>query len=117
MTNGDNDNIRNCNQNDDVMPSQMSQEQSNLAQAQNKNGVVWTKFSGFQDARETEHNSSNQDEEDHVNNSAMFDWQCCGLLQELRFGRADQAEQENHRVKDKHWQQIAQHNSFCGRLW
>ena len=47
------------------MPSQTSQEQSDLTQAQNKNGMMWTGFSGLQQARakDTKCNLLNQDED------------------------------------------------------
>ena len=44
-------------------------------QTQNSNGVAWTGFSRFQQAqaKDSECNLLNQEEEDHVNNGAMFD--------------------------------------------
>jgi len=56
----------------------MSQEQSGLMQAQNGNGMVWTSFSGFQQAKakadDAECNLLNQeDDKEHLNNSMMFD--------------------------------------------
>ena len=51
--NNDDNGNQNQNQNDDndSMPSQMSQEQSDLTQAQNSDSTVWTSFSGFQGAK------------------------------------------------------------------
>ena len=60
------------------MPSQVSQEQSNSMQAHNGEGMVWSSFSGFQQAQakanNAKHNLLNQeDDEEHLNNGIVFD--------------------------------------------
>ena len=56
----------------------MSQKQSDLMQAQNSDGMAWTGFSGFQQAKakadNAEHSLLNQeDDKEHPNNSIVFD--------------------------------------------
>ena len=60
------------------MPSQMSQEQSDLTQAQNSDRMAWSNFSGFQwDKTKADNAKCNllnqEDVKEHLNNGIVFD--------------------------------------------
>ena len=74
--------------------------------------MAWNEFSGFQQTREKNCDLCvNQDKENHMNNSIVFD--PGGMVDCFKNPHlVDKMIQENHRIENKCWWQVKHCNGF-----